>query len=128
MKTESWTILGVGIALAALIVEGRMATSKEIAVLRVDMNERFETSRMSTNESIEATRMSTNESIEALRRDFTSLRADVASLRGEVSKLGERVANIEGRLDGWSLAVLSAQRNRTAPDGETPPPGAPKPR
>ena len=102
MKTG--TILGVGIALAALIVEGRMATSREIAVLRMD----------------------TNESIAGLRRDFTSLRADVASLRGEVSKLGERVANIEGRLDGWSLAVLGAQRSRTAPDGESR--RAPKPR
>ena len=94
MKTEFWTILGVGIALAALIVEGRMDTNKSIA---------------------------------GLRSDFTSLRADVAALRGEVSKLGERVANIEGRLDGWSLAVLGAQRSRTAPDG-APPPEAPKPR
>ncbi len=113
MKTELRTILGVGIALAAL--EGRMATSREIAVLRMDMNERLEASRTSTNESIAG-----------LRRDFTSLRADVASLRGEVSKLGERVA--KGRLDGWSLAVLGAQRSRTAPDSESRPPGAPKPR
>ena len=93
MKTEFWTILGGGIALAALIVEGRMDTNKSIA---------------------------------GLRSDFTSLRADVAALRGEVSKLGERVA--KGRLDGWSLAVLGAQRSRTAPDGESRPPGEPKPR
>ena len=137
MKTKLWTILGVGIALAALIVEGRIATNREIAVLRTDMNERFEASRASmnesiaasrasTNESIAAPRASTNESIAALRRDFTSLRAGVASLRGEVSKLGERVANIEGRLDGWSLAVLGAQESRTVPDGESPPSGAPK--
>ena len=78
MSAEMYTIIGVGIALAALILNGQAATRRALAELRQEMNElRAE-----------------------MHREFAALREEIAALRKELAALAERVARLEGVILG----------------------------
>lgn len=69
MNPEILTIIGVGIALAAVILPGQRAQRKEISELRDDMNKKF------------------------------------SSLSDDMGKLRERMAHLEGLLEGLREAI-----------------------
>ena len=78
MTPEIWTIVGVGIALATLILNGQRSLSGEISEVRTEVAE---------------------------------VRTEVAEVRTDVGQLRERMAHLEGLLEGLREAIA---HNRAA--------------
>ena len=89
MTPEFWTIIGVGIALASLILAGQRSLRREIADVRSEIAE--------------------------VRIEFAQFRSEVASeiaeVRKELGQLRERMAHLEGLLEGLREAIA---HNRAA--------------
>ena len=73
MTPEIWTIIGVGVAIAALILNGQRAARADKAELRSD--------------------------IQALRRDVGELRRDVGELRERMARIEGLFEGFTGRSD-----------------------------
>jgi len=82
MTPEIWTIISVGIALAGLSLAGQQSSRRESAAIRTE--------------------------IAAVRADLGS---QIAEVRAEVAALRERMAHMEGLIDGLREAVT---HNRAA--------------
>lgn len=83
---EIWTIIGVGLVLAGLILNQGWG-------LRADFNEGQRSLRTEFSESQKNLRTEFNASLDGLRSDIAELRAGQADLQ-------QRVARIEGLLQG----------------------------
>ena len=83
---EIWTIIGVGLVLAGLILNQGWG-------LRADFNEGQRSLRTEFSESQRNLRTEFNASLDGLR-------ADIAELRAGQAELQQRVARIEGLLQG----------------------------
>lgn len=94
---EIWTIIGVGLVLAGLILNQGWG-------LRADFNEGQRSLRTEFSESQKNLRTEFSESQKNLRTEFNAsldgLRADIAELRAGQADLQQRVARIEGLLQG----------------------------
>ena len=82
MSPEIYTIIGVAIALAALILNGQRFTANSIAELRQDLN---------------ALSDRVNGDISALGE---RVNGDISALGEQVNALGQRVSRVEGLLEG----------------------------
>ena len=86
MTPEIWTIIGVGIALASLMLTGLRSLRADITELRRDLGKQ----------------------IGGVRDD---LGQQIAELRADVGQLRERMAHLEGLLEGLREAIA---HNRAA--------------
>ena len=122
MSAELIGILSVGVALAAL----HMASIKG---LREDMNARIQGLRDDTNISIRGFREDMNASIRGLREDMNAsikgfredmnasikgLREDMKSMENRLDSLEQRMARLEGVLDGLREALFERARERVS--------------
>ena len=83
------SVIGVGVALAAIILNGQRAVRSEINGLRTEFRS-----------DINGLRSEFNNELNGLRSEINGLRSEINGLRSEVRALGERVARIEGQLAG----------------------------
>ena len=100
MSAELIGILSVGVALAAL----HMASIKGF---REDMNARIQGLRDDTNISIRGLREDMNASIRGLREDMKSM-------ENRLDSLEQRMARLEGVLDGLREALFERARERVS--------------
>ena len=100
MSAELIGILSVGVALAAL----HMASIKG---LREDMNASIKGLREDTNISIKGLREDMNESIKGLREDMKVM-------ENRLDSLEQRMARLEGVLDGLREALFERARERVS--------------
>ena len=111
MSAELIGILSVGVALAAL----HMASIKG---LREDMNARIQGLRDDTNISIRGFREDMNASIRGFREDMNAsirgLREDMKSMENRLDSLEQRMARLEGVLDGLREALFERARERVS--------------
>jgi len=100
MTPEMWTIISVGIALAGLSLAGQQSSRRERAAIRTE---------------IAAVHTDFGNQIAGLRAEFgkqvAELRTEIAALRAELAALRERMAHMEGLIDGLREAVT---HNRAA--------------
>ena len=91
MSPEFYTIIGVAIALAGLIINSHRSLSVSMAQMRAEHLE-----------AIGALRTEYVEGIGALRSEY---RETTGELRKDLGALGERVARLEGLLEGLRDAI-----------------------
>lgn len=106
MSAEAIAIVGVGVALLAVLVPLMLALAagirNDLDTLRNEMRGDMDTLR--------------NE----MRGDMDTLRGDVADVRRDLHALGERVARIEGTLAGpWRPPVAAVAPSASEPSDET---------
>ena len=103
MNKEMYTVIGVGVALAAILItsiggvraemrDEFSAMRGEHAAIRAEMREGQASLRTEIQEGQASRRAEMREGFAAVRTELTGIRADL-------SRLGERVARIEVRLD-----------------------------
>ena len=99
MSTELIAILGVGVALATLMLNGqytqRAETRSEFQAVRAEM----QTQRAETQAEFQAVRAET-------RAEFQAQRKDINSLLGRMAHLEGRMAHLEGLLEGLREAIV----------------------
>ena len=114
MSPEIYTIIGVAIALAALILNGQRFTANPIAELRQNIN----ALRDRVNGDISALGERVNGDISALGErvngDISALgervNGDISALGEQVNALVQRVSRVEGLLEG----IRDSIRDRAA--------------
>ena len=91
MTPEIWTIIGVGVAIAALILAQARHSNRLIETMETRMSDRIETmeTRMNNRIGTMETRMNDR---------FQSFETQIAELR-------ERMAHLEGLLEGLREAI-----------------------
>ena len=94
MSPELIAILGVGVALAGILIAGQRAARADTKDLRKE---------------IAGVRTDTDKGLASLRTDMDK---GLASLRDEVGSLRERMARLEGLLEGLREAI-SGRRDAT---------------
>ncbi len=87
-RAQFWTIVGLFVALAGLMLETRYQDAVERANTRAEIQDL----RAETRAGIEALRTE-------LHAEIASLRADLNDLRDKVDELNTRVSRMEGRLE-----------------------------
>ena len=97
MTPEMYTIIGIGIALAGLMLNGQRLLRGETAALRQEMNRKIAALREEMHDEIAQLRQET-------RGEFAELRGEITELRREIAGLRERMARVEGLLDGLGEA------------------------
>ena len=106
MTPEMWTIIGVGIALAAAVLPGQRAMRKDLAVLTADVSNL----RGEFGEFRERMTRDMSELREQVAREIGELRAHVAREIGglreqmarEMGELRERLTHQEGLFEGFT--------------------------
>ena len=92
MNKEMYTVIGVGVALAAILITS-------LGGLRAEMRDEFSTMR----DDHAAIRAEMREGQALLRTEiregFAAVRTVLTDMRADLARLGERVARIEVRLD-----------------------------
>ena len=83
MSMELIAIIGVGVTLAGLILNGQRYQREEIKTLREETLAGFK----------------------ALREEINNLREEINNLREEINNLRERMAHLEGLLEGLREAI-----------------------
>ncbi len=91
-------VVAVGATLAGLILNGLRALRAELAAQRRDFTAELAAQRQEVNAELAAHRQEFNERFTALEQQITELRQEVAVLR-------ERMAHLEGLLDGLREAI-----------------------
>ena len=91
MSPEFYTIIGVAIALGGLIINSHRSLSASMAETRKEFRE-----------EIRALRKEFHEEIRAVRKELNALRDQ---MHKEIAALSERVARLEGLIDGLRDAV-----------------------
>ena len=124
MSPELYTIIGVAIALAGLIINSHRSLSASMAQMRKEHLEAIGALRTEYLEGIGALRTEYLEGIGALRTEYreamgelrtehseafgalrTERREATGELRRDLGALGERVARVEGLLEGLRDAI-----------------------
>ena len=91
MTPEAWTVIGTGVVILIAI-----ATSHRH--LRAEMNEKIGGLRAEMNEKIDGLRAEMNEKMNGLHARMDQVQADIGALR-------ERMAKLEGLLEGLREAI-----------------------
>lgn len=92
MNKEMYTVIGVGVALAAILITS-------MGGLRAEMRDEFSTMR-DEHAAIRAEMREGQASLRTeMREDFAAVRTELTDIRVDLARLGERVARIEVRLD-----------------------------
>ena len=98
MSMELIAIISVGVALAGIILNGQRNQRAEFKDIRLEIK----TLREETQIEIKALREETRIEIESLRDE---MRAGFKALREEMNGLQERMAHLEGLLEGLREAI-----------------------
>ena len=85
------SVIGVGVVLAALIVNGQRASRVEIASIRSELRTE----------------------IAAVRTEIASVRTEVTAVRADIRTLSDRVARLEGAFAILAPAALPALPKKT---------------
>ncbi len=99
MSPEIYTIIGVAIGLAALILNGQRPLAdlrRELGELRSEMHREIGGLR----KEIDGLREEMHREIAGLRKEIDGLRKEIDGLRKEIAALAERVARLEGIFAG----------------------------
>lgn len=92
MNKEIYTIIGLGVALAALLITSQSG-------LRADMRDEHSAIRAEMREAHLAIRAEIADVRSEMRNGQAALRTELVDIRTDIRRLGERVARIEVRLD-----------------------------
>lgn len=99
MNKEIYTIIGVGVTLAALLITSqsglRADMRDEHSAIRAEMRE----AHLAIRAEIADVRSEMRNGQAALRTELADVRAELVDIRTDIGRLGERVARIEVRLD-----------------------------
>ena len=102
MNKEMYTLIGVGVALAAILITSLSGVRAEITSLRTEMRDGQALLRAEMREGQEALRTEIREGHAALRTEMREnhamLHAELVDVRTSVAQLGERVARLEATL------------------------------
>ena len=110
MNKEMYTVIGVGFALAAILITSigglraemrdEFSTMRdEHAAIRAEMRDEFSTMR-DEHAAIRAEMREGQASLRTeMREGFAAVRTELTDIRADLARLGERVARIEVRLD-----------------------------
>ena len=101
MNKEMYTLIGVGVALAAILITSLSGVRAEITSLRTEMRDGQTSLRAEMREGHAALRTE-------MRENHAMLHAELVDVRTSVAQLGERVARLEATLGiplGDSAAV-----------------------
>ena len=98
------SVIGVGVALAAVILNGQRATRAEIAAVRTEI--------AAVRTEIAAVRTEIRTEIAAVRTEIaavrTEIRTEIAAVRADIRSLSDRVARLEGAFAILAPAALPA--------------------
>ena len=99
MNKEMYTVIGVGVALAAILITSLSGVRAEVASLRMEMRDGQTALRAEMREGQAALRTEMREGQTALRTELREnhamLHAELVDVRTSVGQLGERVARLE---------------------------------
>ena len=131
MSTELIAILGVGVALAGLMLNGqytqRAETRAEFQAVRAEM----QTQRAETQAEFQAVRAETRAEFQAVRAEMQAQREDISGLLGRMAHLEGRMAHLEGLLEGLREAIVgrsvAAAENPTRHEQRQPGSAIPQP-
>ena len=102
MSPEFYAIIAVAVALAGLILNGHRSLSASIADMRRELREEF-------REGLTGLRSELREDIGSLRSELSDLRREFnafgAQMHKEIAALSERVARLDGLVEGLRDAV-----------------------
>ena len=109
MSTELIAIIGVGVALAGLILNGQSSQRAEIMDLQGGLEELREDTQAEFKSMREETQSEFKSMREETQSEFKSMREETQSefkvVRSEISGLRERMARLQGLLEGLREAV-----------------------
>ena len=91
---EIWTIVGVGLVLAGLILNGQWRTGSQIDALRSDVGSQIDALRSDVGSQIDALRSDVGSQIDALRADVGDLQQRMVAVElrlGRIEAIVERV-------------------------------------
>ena len=91
MNKEMYTVIGVGVALAAILITSLSGVRAEVASLRTEMRDGQTALRTEMREGQTALRTE-------MRENHAMLHAELVDVRTGVGQLGERVARLEATL------------------------------
>ena len=98
----NWTVIGVGVALASVIITAQTCTNSQITSLRTDVREDISSLRTDVRGDISSLRTDVRGDVSSLRthvrEELTSLRTETASLRSDIAGLRNRVGVDQIRL------------------------------
>ena len=107
------SVIGVGVALAAIILNGQLAIRAEIASVRTEI--------AAVRTEIAAVRTEIRTEIAAVRAEIasaqteirTEIRTEIATVRADIRSLSDRVARLEGAFAILAPAALPALPQKT---------------
>ena len=102
MTPEIWTIIGVGVAIAALILAQARHSNRLIETMETRMSDRIETMETRTSDRIETMETRTNDRIGTME---TRMNDRFQSFETQIAELRERMAHLEGLLEGLREAI-----------------------
>ena len=100
------SVIGVGVALAAVILNGQRALRAEIAAIRTEIA----AVRTEIRTEIAGVRTEIRTEIAGVR---TEIRAEIAAVRADIRSLSDRVARLEGAFAIFAPAALPALPKKT---------------
>ena len=111
------SMIGVGVVLAALILNGQRAIRTEIASIRTEVR----TEIASVRTEIASIRTEIRTEIAGVRTEIasvqtglrTEIRTEVAAIRADIRSLSDRVAHLEGAFTILAPAALPALPKKT---------------
>ena len=109
MSAELIGVLTVGVMLAGLILVVLNGLRSDINGLRTEMNG-FRTQLNSFQTQLDGFR----EELNGFREELSGFRAELAAMRRDFADLCERVARVEGLLDGLRESIRSAATGKKA--------------
>ena len=109
MSAELIGVLTVGVMLAGLILVVLNGLRSDINGLRTEMNG-FRTQLNSFQTQLDGFR----EELNGFREELNGFRAELAAMRRDFADLCERVARVEGLLDGLRESIRSAATGKKA--------------
>lgn len=119
MSTELIAIIGVGIALAGLMLNGQHNLQNEMHAQRAETRAEFQTQSAETRAEFQTQRAETQAEFKAIREEtqaeFQAVREEAQAQREIITGLLERMARLEGLIDGLRAAIVG----RRAADTET---------
>ncbi|MHB8619074.1 MAG: hypothetical protein ACYDAG_05770 [Chloroflexota bacterium] len=111
MNAQAWTIVGVGAAMVAVLITCLQLMLGKVGAPRTELKADGASPRTELKTDIASRHEELQADIASLR---TEIKADFAALAADLSQVGERVANIEGRLDEISAVVRATLSRRAA--------------
>ena len=102
MTPEAWTVIGTGIVILIAIAASSRQQRRDMNELRLDLGGK-----------IEAVRKELHGEIETARHELRGeLSGEIGMVRGDIFGLRERMARLEGLVDGLREALIGAESAR----------------